>query len=92
MGLIRLLRWLLLALFAVILLRSIIGAVAKGAQKLFGGRAPQQPQRPAAPAGGRLQRDPVCGTYVSEAISVQLKTDAGTLHFCSEACRQKYKG
>jgi len=37
-----------------------------------------------------LRKDPVCGTFVSEAISVKLKTPAGTLHFCSEACRDKY--
>jgi YHS domain-containing protein len=51
------------------------------------------PRRP-APAtftSGELKRDPVCGTYVSVDVSVTKRVNGETVHFCSPACRDKYK-
>jgi YHS domain-containing protein len=39
-----------------------------------------------------LQRDPVCGTYVSPEISVTLEEQGQIVHFCSVECREKYSG
>ena len=36
--------------------------------------------------GGRLIKDPVCGTYVAESTALQ----SGENYFCSEDCRQKF--
>jgi YHS domain-containing protein len=46
---------------------------------------------PAAAGSTILHKDPVCGTYVSEAVAVALKQGGQTLWFCSEACRDKYR-
>jgi YHS domain-containing protein len=42
-------------------------------------------------AGGELKRDPVCGTYVSTAVSVKRTVKGEVVHFCSEECRDKYR-
>jgi YHS domain-containing protein len=40
---------------------------------------------------GELKREPVCGTFVSTAASVKKTAGGEVIHFCSEACRDKYK-
>jgi YHS domain-containing protein len=56
--------------------------------------------RDAVPAGGTrppsnrtavpLERDPVCGTYVSPEISFTTEQSGQILHFCSAECRERY--
>jgi YHS domain-containing protein len=55
--------------------------------------APRPPQKKPPPfqAGGELKKDPVCGTYVSPGAAVTLTVKGDTLHFCSTACRDRYK-
>ncbi len=48
----------------------------------------QQPERISNAI--RLYRDPVCGTYVSPEISVQLEKSGHITHFCSAQCRERY--
>jgi len=65
-------------------------------RSLFGGSGGHVVSRPARPAptvspGGELKKDPVCGTYVSADISVTKRINGQTLHFCSPACRDKYR-
>lgn len=89
----RTLLYLLLAILAITVLRSVIGIVMKAASHwLSGPSSPAVREEPghSVPTAGVLRKDPVCGTFVSEAIAVKLKTRSGTLHFCSEACRDKY--
>ena len=38
-----------------------------------------------------LRRDPVCGTYVSEEISLTLEHQGEMHHFCSAECRARYE-
>jgi len=52
--------------------------------------------RPAPPGsavhtGGELKKDPVCGTFVSVDASVTKQVKGETVHFCSAACRDKYR-
>lgn len=54
---------------------------------LFGG-AQVSPSRPRARQ--QLQRDPVCGTFVSPDISHTLQQDGQVHHFCSADCRERY--
>ena len=50
------------------------------------------PTRPAAVfAGGELKKDPVCGTYVSTGASITSRVNGELVHFCSTACRDKYR-
>ena len=40
--------------------------------------------------GMKLQKDPVCGTYVSPNSALSLTRGGGTYYFCSDTCRDKY--
>lgn len=71
-----------------LLLRSFL-------RNLFGGSRTQvprsrAPQPPPVPAGGELKKDPVCGTYVSTAVSITKTVHGEVLHFCSKECRDQY--
>jgi len=46
---------------------------------------------PKTRSGGELKKDPVCGTYVAAGVSVTKMVNGETLHFCSAACRDKYR-
>jgi YHS domain-containing protein len=41
-------------------------------------------------AGVKLQRDPVCGTYVAPSSALSLTAGGTTQYFCSEKCRNEY--
>ena len=85
---------LLASVLLISVLRAIIGVVMKGFADLMGGGSTNQPaqrQRPEVPLGGELKRDPICGTYVSAATSIKKTANGQVIHFCSAACRDKYK-
>jgi YHS domain-containing protein len=48
-----------------------------------------QPRRQVR-VGVKLQRDPVCGTYVSPGSALSLTAGRTTRYFCSEKCRNEY--
>ncbi|MGO9242219.1 MAG: hypothetical protein ACLQBJ_15565 [Bryobacteraceae bacterium] len=96
------LRYVLILLLVLILLPVLRGwlgvlarllmnwAIGPGPAAASGARSPMAP--PPAQAGSTmLHKDPVCGTYVSEAVAVTLKESGQTLWFCSEACRDKHR-
>jgi YHS domain-containing protein len=68
------------------ILRSVVVAFRTSAP-----RPPAGPQRPPAPAGGTLVKDPVCGIYVSAESSVTQIVQGQALHFCSQECSDKYR-
>lgn len=86
----RFLLWLLLVSWSVWLVRRLLGSLLQttGASPQHGakGTAPSQ----AAKAAGRLVRDPVCGMYVDETLSIPMREGDELLHFCSIACRDAY--
>jgi YHS domain-containing protein len=89
----RALAYILISLLLLTFIRSVIGLIMKAMGDLMGtSTPPSSPQSKAAPQGGELRRDPVCGTYIPEATAVKLKVRGETVHFCSAACRDKYKG
>jgi len=56
------------------------------------GSAPRsRTQPPPVSTGGELKKDPVCGTYVSTAVSLTRSVNGEVLHFCSKECRDKYR-
>lgn len=63
-------------------------------RSLFGGggasRVSSKP-RPTVSPGGELKKDPVCGTYVAADTAVTKRVNGETVHFCSPACRDKYR-
>ena len=84
---------LLAAILLISLLRSIIGILVKGFLHLTSAPsgAPAERQREAQ-SSSELKKDPVCGTYVPAATSVKKLVGGSVVHFCSEACRDKYRG
>ena len=81
-------RFLILAILYT-LVRSIFRNIVKG----FRSAAPPDPQRqpPSVQAGGELKKDPVCGVYVSPAVSLMRIVKGETYYFCSPECRDRYQ-
>lgn len=82
---------LLLAFLIIVpLIRMVMGALGR----LFTSYALQgsggKKRSPQAPVGGTLHKDPVCGTFVSEAVAVKQVARGQTHYFCSEECRGKF--
>ena len=80
----------LLIIFAII--RYIVTSVAR----FFSQAANPPAQRPPSQAtsgatGGELKQDPVCGTFVPTTTSVKKTINGELVHFCSAACRDKFK-
>jgi YHS domain-containing protein len=86
--------YLLISIFLITFLRYVIGAILKGFSDLVEPKGPGRPEASArrTETSGELKKDPVCGTYVAAAASVKKTVRGEVIHFCSEACRDKYKG
>ncbi len=88
----------LVAIFVVIaIVRVVVGMIVNFFKGLS--TAPGERESPAASTGpgvplsaGLLVKDPVCGTFVSVGTSLQKSVEGETFHFCSAACRDKFKG
>lgn len=92
----RLLAGLLIVVLILTVLRSVIGVVMKILSKVFGAppsprSAPQNRQRPDVPLSGELKKDPVCGTFIAAATSLQKRVGGELYYFCSVDCRDKFK-
>ncbi len=77
--------------FLVPLIRAVVGMVARlfsAFTRSPGPGAVRQTSR--VPAGGVLRKDPVCGTYVSEAVALKTSSGGETVYFWSEDGRKKY--
>jgi uncharacterized protein len=82
---------LLLILFAV--LRSLIVTVVRFFSQAMRNQSAQPPgqQVPKTEVSRELKQDPVCGTFVPTASSVKKTVNGELVHFCSVACRDKFK-
>jgi YHS domain-containing protein len=87
---VRFLFWLLVASWAMWLLRRCVGWTVRNAATA-GPRDPEARASIDSPqAARRLVRDPICGMHVDETLSIPFRDEGGLLHFCSNACRDKY--
>jgi YHS domain-containing protein len=86
--------YLIVAVLVLSVVRSILGVIVKAFSELT---QPAQsaggPQRrpPAAPSGGELKKDPICGTFIAASTALQRKVGGETYYFCSAECRDKFK-
>lgn len=83
------LRALLLFLLILLLVRAVwrlLGGIVQGASS----SGPVGSGRPAAPPAVRMERDPVCGTYVIPGRALELARGRERLYFCSERCRNEW--
>jgi hypothetical protein len=86
----RLILYVVVGVIILTLLRSVLEAVGKAfssgaaapATPSAGGSRGQEPQS--------LKKDPVCGTFVSTATSLQKTKGGETYYFCSAECRDKF--
>ncbi len=85
--------YLLISIFLITFLRFVIGIIGKAFSDLARPASPGADSRAssAGGAGGELKRDPVCGTFVAPSASVSKTVRGELLHFCSPACRDKYR-
>jgi YHS domain-containing protein len=80
----------MLRLLQFLLILAVIRAVwrlAKGVLEGVGYRRVDGP----APVGVKLERDPVCGTFVSPTKAPALRVSGRTLYFCSDKCRRAWE-
>jgi YHS domain-containing protein len=67
----------LLFLSALWLIRGLLRKLSQSATR------PQEVRK-------RLRKDPVCGTYVAEDISLKTRIGQEIFHFCSSHCQREY--
>ena len=80
----------LLLIFAII--RYIVATVGRTISQARGPQSPANPPKQANTAmGGELKQDPVCGTFVPATTSITKTVNGELVHFCSAACRDKFK-
>jgi uncharacterized protein len=79
----RLILFVLLAVFVARALWRLLDGIVEGASR--------GASRSRAPARGvSMVRDPVCGTFVLPSSAVTLTDGRARLYFCSDSCRDKY--
>jgi YHS domain-containing protein len=90
---IRTVLYLLISIFLLTFLRYVIGAITRGFSDMVRPKGPGQgaPSARRTETAGELKRDPVCGTYVAAGASVSKIVRGQVIHFCSAACRDKYR-
>lgn len=71
------------------LLYLLYRLVTGGSKKSEQNSAYRQGKEP--PAQDVLVEDPVCHTYIPKGQAVTWRKNGATHHFCSRACRDKYK-
>jgi YHS domain-containing protein len=80
---------LLLILFIFFLLRSVFRGLLASTEKSR--LDASRPERSSGVKLGKMEKDPVCGTYVDVVTSVHGVFGGDTIHFCSQECLNKYK-
>jgi hypothetical protein len=88
-GLLRLIGLLILAIFAITIIRTVVGIAAKWFTGGAGSGTPRPSKPPKVQAGGTLHRCPACGTYTSESLAVKRISGEDTHYFCSPECAGK---
>ena len=81
-------RSLLLFLLVLFLVRAVWRLLSGVVQGAASGSAPGR--RPATPPAVKMERDPVCGTYVIPGKALELARGGDRLFFCSERCRDQW--
>jgi YHS domain-containing protein len=89
----------ILEFFALLMFFAVARAAIGALGRMFTGamQAPPPPgpgQTRASEAilqsAGELRQDPVCGTFVPVATSLNRVVNGETLYFCSAACRDRF--
>ncbi|MGH9719932.1 MAG: hypothetical protein ACRD8O_06945 [Bryobacteraceae bacterium] len=79
----------LVAISVVVLLRYLVAAVSRAFSRNSEESGVARSTQTSSVS--ELQRDPVCGTFVAPAASVKKIVEGKEVHFCSAACRDKFR-
>src|SRR5438876_1690142 len=87
---VRFLLWLLVLSLSVRALRRLFGLLLenRGSSPQHAAKGSASP--PPTKTGRHLVRDPVCGMYVDETLSIPMREDGELLHFCSIARSEEH--
>lgn len=96
-----LLRYLIVSVLVVSVLRAVLNMISKEFGNLFrssgfGSSNPSNPgpgpqtQARSVPTAESLKRDPVCGTFIAPSTAVTKSVGGQTYYYCSPACRDKH--
>jgi YHS domain-containing protein len=83
-------RFLLMAVLIMVVARAF-WRVMDGVIEAAGGTRRTAGRSQSAARAVKLQRDPVCGTFVAPTTALSLPSGDTTLYFCSERCRDDYR-
>jgi YHS domain-containing protein len=79
-----------LRLLQILLLLAVLRAVWRLVKGMLEGAGYQQVDGSVA-QGVKLVKDPNCGTFVSPARALAIRTGGETLYFCSDKCRREWE-
>jgi hypothetical protein len=86
----RLIFYVVVGVIILTLLRSVVEAVGKAFSSAPSSPSTPPAERPSGQSPQSLKKDPVCGTFVSEATAMQKSKGGETYYFCSAECRDKF--
>lgn len=84
--------WILRIIALVLIVRLVFRFIGGLLEGMRGTSSPPRGRRqdPGPRVGGRLVRDPQCGTHVPEASAVRLGSGDQAVYFCSTRCRDQW--
>jgi len=80
----------MLRVLQFLMILALIRALWRLLQGVLEGVGYQRVEGPATPAV-KLQRDPVCGSFVSPATAPALRHGGKVTYFCSEKCLREWE-
>lgn len=84
--------WIVRILAILMIVRLVFRMIA-GIRRAAGGGAATSPRPGRVPQtreGGRLVRDPQCGTHIPQAGAIAVSIGRDTQYFCSTRCRDEW--
>jgi YHS domain-containing protein len=80
----------ILRILQILLILAVIRALWRLGKGMLEGAGYQRVDGPKN-VGVKLERDPVCGTYVSPSTALVLRMGGETRYFCSDRCRRTWE-
>ncbi len=80
----------MLRILQFLLILAVVRAVWRLGKGVLEGAGYGRVEGPAK-VGVKLERDPVCGTYVSPSKAPALRVGGETIYFCSDKCRRQWE-
>lgn len=82
--------WILRIIAILIAVRLLLRVIASVTRAARGGSSASSSKMPRTREGGRLVRDPQCGTHLPIDRALSASVGGEQLHFCSDTCRDTW--